>query len=145
MKHRRPTECGFTLIEVMIALAVIAIGLLAVVAVAGRSSTIQADLESRAFAQWIAANKLSELRLSPQWPKIGVSDDDLTFGGRKWHWKVTIAGTPDTDLRRATVSVALAASPNQPVTQLVGFIGRPNPEPVQPPHAMAPAPRTTSP
>lgn len=125
MERRRRTDDAFTLIEVLIALAVIAIGLLAVLAVAARSGQVAANLQNHAFAQWIAQNRLTELRLSPKWPAVGESDDDVTFADRKWHWHVTVANTADPDLRRATVEVALADSPHDPITQLIGFIGKP--------------------
>lgn len=145
MDHRPRAEHAFTLIEVLVALAVIAIGLLAVVAVAARSGRIQAGLEDRALAGWIAENRLTQLRLSPEWPAIGDSDDDLTFADRKWHWEVTVDGTPDKDLRRVTVKVALAASPHQPYSVLVGFIGKPDEAPLGPPAAPKAAPGKPSP
>lgn len=120
------TERGFTLIEVLIALAVIAIGLLAVLAVVARSGEVASSLQNHTFAQWVAQNHLTELRLSPKWPDVGESDGDVTFARRKWHWHTTVADTADQDLRRATVAVALADSPKDPVTQLIGFIGRPS-------------------
>lgn len=140
MERQPRTDGAFTLIEVLIALAVIAIGLLAVMTVAARSGEVAASLQNHTFAQWIAQNRLTQLRLSPQWPKIGESDDDVTFAGRKWRWHVTVADTADPDLRRATVEVAFVDSPDDPITQLIGFIGKPNSTQGVPPAAPASAP-----
>lgn len=132
------------MIEVLVALAVIAIGLLAVLAVAARSGQVGSDLQNHTFAQWIAQNRLTELRLSPKWPDVGESDDDVTFAGRKWHWHATVEGTPDSDLRRVTVAVALADSPDDPITQLIGFVGKPNSNPAGLPPAAGTAAQNAS-
>lgn len=126
---RQPTERGFTLIEVLVALAVIGIGLLAVLAVAAKSVEVAADLQDRTFAGWVAQNRITEMRLSQQWPSIGESDDDVTLGGRKWHWHATVASTPDKDLRRVTVTVAPADATSTSVTEMVGFVGKPTSQP----------------
>ena len=132
---RRRTEHAFTLIEVLIALAVIAIGLIAVLGVAAQSGRIASDLQERSFARWVAENQITQLRLSPAWPEVGNSDGKVTLGDLQWHWETTVAATPDPDLRRATVAVALADSPDKPVAQLIAFIGKPMPKPVGAPTA----------
>lgn len=126
-------EHGFTLIEVLIALAVIGIGLLAVLAVAAKSARVAADIQDRAFADWVAENHIAELRLSEQWPQVGDSDGDTKLAGRKWHWKTTVDATPDKDLRRATVTVAAADRPDDELARFVAFIGKPMAVPAGPP------------
>lgn len=121
---RRRTEPGFTLIEVLVALAVIAIGLVAVLAVAGRSGRVDSELQQQTFASWVAGNEIEHMRLAPKWPAIGDSNGDVTLAGQKWHWKATVAKTEDPDLRRVTVSVATEDDQDNPVTQLTGFLGK---------------------
>lgn len=122
--HRR-LERGFTLIEVLVALAVIAIGLVAVLAVAARSGRVDSSLQQRTFAAWVASNQLERMRLATKWPGLGTSDGKVTLAGQEWHWKATVAKTEDPDLRRVTLSVATESTPDDPVTRLLGFIGKP--------------------
>lgn len=122
---RQRTEHGLTLIEVLVALAVIALGLLAVVAVAARSGKVDADLQQRTFGDWVAGNEITRLRLAPKWPDIGASDGKVTLAGRDWHWQATVEGTPDPDLRKVTVTVTPAGVPDDTVSRLLGFIGKP--------------------
>lgn len=126
--HRR-IETGFTLIEVLVALAVIAIGLVAVLAVAARSGRVDSNLQQRTFAAWVASNQIERMRLASKWPGLGTSDGKITLADQKWHWKAKVAKTEDPDLRRVTLSVATEAKPDDPVTRLLGFIGRPSSEP----------------
>ncbi len=62
--QRQRIESGFTLIEVLVALAVIAIGLVAVLAVAARSGRVDSELQQQTFAAWVANNQLERMRLS---------------------------------------------------------------------------------
>lgn len=130
LPHRlRQTESGFTLVEVLVALAVIAIGLVAVLAVAARSGSVDSELQQRTFAAWVASNQLERMRLQPKWPSIGDSDGTITLAGQDWHWKATVDKTEDPDLRRVTISVATADAPTDPVTQMLGFLGRSSDQP----------------
>ncbi|MGA7965963.1 MAG: type II secretion system minor pseudopilin GspI [Gammaproteobacteria bacterium] len=121
----RQIDHGFTLIEVLVALAVIAIGLVAVMAVAARSGRVDSELQQRTFAAWVASNQMERMRLDSKWPGLGSSDGKITLADQDWHWKATVAKTEDPDLRRVTLSVATEAKPDDPVTQLLGFLGRP--------------------
>ena len=127
---RPEIERGFTLIEVLVALAVIAIGLVAVLTVAARSGRVDFELQQRTFAAWVASNQMERMRLTPTWPSIGTRDGKVTLAGRDWHWKAIVAKTADPDLRRVTISVATAAAPDDSITQLLGFLGRPLSKPV---------------
>lgn len=126
--HRR-IERGFTLIEVLVALAVIAIGLVAVLAVAARSGRVDFELQQRTFAAWVASNQMERMRLATSWPGIGSSDGKITLADQHWHWKATVEKTEDPDLRRVTLSVAPEDKPDDPVTRLLGFLGRPPSKP----------------
>lgn len=124
----RSTESGFTLIEVLIALFIIAIGLTAVVAVAARSGRIDSQLQQHTFASWVASNQIARMRLKKNWPEVGTSDGKVTLADQDWHWKAKVSKTQDPDLRRVDVTVSTEDKQNDAIITLIGFIGRPLPQ-----------------
>ena len=82
---------GFTLLEVMVALAVIAIGSVGVLRLSGRLSENTADLEQRTLAHWLGTNLLHEYRLEGTWPQQGQTGM-LRFAGRDWRWSASESG-----------------------------------------------------
>lgn len=118
----RRSRAGFTLIEVLIALAVVAIALLALVRAAGVQVQSFDALRERTLAGWVAANVLTETRLATAFAPIGRSDGHAQFGGRDWSWQREVVATPDAEIRRIDVRVYLGAS-QQPSASLSGFAG----------------------
>ncbi|MGA9851559.1 MAG: type II secretion system minor pseudopilin GspI [Gammaproteobacteria bacterium] len=118
---------GFTLIEVLIALAVLAIGMIAVISTAGTSTRQAGELRDDTFAHWVAMNELTTLRLAPAWPDIGTQKGNAEMAGLKWNWQVTASTTSDPDLLRVDIDVSSALVPNTVVSSLTGFLGRPLP------------------
>ncbi|MGA9854189.1 MAG: type II secretion system minor pseudopilin GspI [Gammaproteobacteria bacterium] len=121
----RQTARGFTLIEVLIALAVLAIGMIAVIGTAGTSTRQAAELKDETFAHWIAMNELTSLRLAPAWPDVGTQKGEADMVGQQWNWQATVSTTSDPDLLRADIDVSNALAPSTVVSSLTGFIGRP--------------------
>ena len=118
-------QCGFTLLEVLVALAILAIGMLAVLSTVGTSTRLSGQLRDRTFAGWVAMNELTSLRLTGSWPATDTLDGDADMAGRKWHWTVTATKTPDPDLLRLDVDVSDPAKPDEVVASVSGFMGRP--------------------
>lgn len=127
MLRQRRIDSGFTLIEVLVALVVIAIGLLAILAVAARSIRVASGLQERVFASWVAGNEITRLRLEPDWPPIGQSNGHVTMAHFHWIWRSSVSGTGVRDLRRVTVRVSRANQPGDTLSHITGFIGRPAP------------------
>jgi general secretion pathway protein I len=96
-------ELGFTLIEAMVALAIVALGMMAVNTQLNRYAMSARYIEQKALASWIASNRLTELSISGQWPDLGRSDDELEFAGQQWLTQLEIAETPVPNLRRADI------------------------------------------
>lgn len=116
---------GFTLLEVLVALAVVAIGLIAVIGAAGNSTRTAAELKSETFAHWVAMNELSSLRLAATWPDTGTKKGHADMAGQRWNWKAVIKNTADPNLRRVDIDVSTASSPDIVINSLTGFIGQP--------------------
>lgn len=116
---------GFTLLEVVVALAILAIALLA--AVKGISEYVgnTAYLKERSFAHWVALNKVAEMQLGSEWPGAGILKGSESMGGAEWHWEVTVSETPNPEIRRLDVKVTPEAHHDQPLDTLIAYLGRP--------------------
>lgn len=121
MTHAR----GFTLVEVLVALMVVAIGLAALmVAVSGTART-SGYLRDKTLAQWIALNRLAEVRLNTN--KFGQNTDagELAFAGRTWHYDTRYFDTSIASMKRVVVRVyeGNAKAKGNPLAESTGFLG----------------------
>jgi general secretion pathway protein I len=116
---------GFTLIEVLVALAVAAMGLAAVLAVVTNTANAAAGVRERSFAAWIANNRLVEVRISGTFPSVDRTTGDLDYAGLKWKWEQTVTQTDVPGMRRLEVRVRLAdAADDAFLATVSGFVGR---------------------
>ena len=102
---RGPRGRGFTLIEVLVALAIVAIGMAAVLGALSSSANTISYLRDKTFAQWVALNQIALLRLSGQMTATGNSDGDTDFAGQKWHWRREVVATQVPGVVRIDVKV----------------------------------------
>lgn len=127
LPHRRfraAPKRGFTLIEVVIALAVAAIGLAAVTAAVSQMIDAGRSMRERTYASWIAQNKITEMRLANSVPKVSTTSGDIVYANLEWSWRATVSETDIDKLYRVDVVVGLATS-ETPAGSVTGFIGEP--------------------
>ena len=84
---------GFTLIEVLVALAIVAIGMAAVLESLTSSANTAVYLQDKTFAEWVALNRIETVRLTGNVPLAGTSNDEIQFAGREWEWQQKVTGT----------------------------------------------------
>ncbi|HTQ72842.1 MAG TPA: type II secretion system minor pseudopilin GspI [Burkholderiales bacterium] len=121
----RSTAAGFTLIEILVALAVLAIALTATAASLGSAIDTTGALRERMLARWVAEDRLAEIELKNEWPALDTKEGDATMGGRKLHWIQETGVTPVAKLRRVVMSVVLPGG-KVPLVTLTGFVEQTN-------------------
>lgn len=123
----RLAQKGFTLLEVLVALAVVATSMAALIKVAGENVSNAAYLRDRTVAQWVAADKATELQVTGAWPAVGRSNGTVMQAGREWRWEVDVSDTPEASVRRLEISVRLAENRDAaPLALFTSFLGRPD-------------------
>lgn len=132
--NSRRRQQGLSLLEVLVALSLVAIVL--VPHLAGLSDKLDSAANAResTYAHWVGMNRLAEIRALKEWPKIGSKSGKEQMLGVEWHWRVTVQATPDENMRRLEVEVAKGpVGQKNPATSktyavltfLTGFIGNP--------------------
>lgn len=125
MTRKARGQQGFTLIEVVVALAIIGVALAAVLARGTDTVNSVSGTKARTLARWVAQNRLAEMRLEPGWPDTEITEGDTEMVGRRWHWRADVSETADEDLRRIEVRVSLSEQPGTVLSRIIGFEGRP--------------------
>ncbi len=118
---------GFTLLESMVALAIVALGMMAVHTQLNRFVISAVITEEKTLASWVASNKLTELSVATIWPEVGTSDDEVEFAQRDWQLEIEISETQVENLRRADVRVFLSQDPDRLIHTLSALIEPPPP------------------
>jgi general secretion pathway protein I len=96
---------GFTLIEVLVALVIVAVGMAAVLSALSSSASTVSFLRDETFAQWLALNQIATIRIAGQQPPVGNTDGDTDFAGRSWHWRQEVVSTEVPGVVRIDVKV----------------------------------------
>jgi general secretion pathway protein I len=126
------------LLEVLIALAILALGMMAVHKALNDYTAMAAFTEQKTLASWIATNKLTEIAIAPAWPELGDSDEDVEFARQQWRCEILVSETEVENLRRVDVSVRLRSDPERVVHKVSALIEPPAPPGFLPPQWSAP-------
>ena len=115
---------GFTLLEVMVALIIVAFSLTALTASMNQMIDAANTLRERTFASWIAQNKITEMRLANVIPEVTATSGEIEFGNTEWEWRAVVSETGIENFRRIDVSVSHYGS-DYVILTVTGFIGEP--------------------
>jgi general secretion pathway protein I len=116
---------GFTLVEVLVALAIISIALLAALRVAGGGTNSVGELRARLLAGWVAENLLAEQRARGEWPSLGILTGTQRQGRIEFAWREEVIATPNVTFRRVDIRVFAAPEEAHALAHLTGFVVRP--------------------
>lgn len=98
---------GFTLLEVMLAMAVFAIAGVALLGVADNNYRHISHIEEQMFANWVASNQLVEVSLDTTWPPKNNRKGKVEMAGRTWYWQQKVIKTANKELRAVNMQVRL--------------------------------------
>ena len=116
---------GFTLVEVLVALAIMSIALLAALRVAGGGTSSVGELRARLLAGWVAENLLAEQRARGEWPSLGIQRGTQRQGGIEFAWREEVIATPNVTFRRVDIRVLAAPEEAHALAHLTGFVVNP--------------------
>ena len=117
--------CGFSLIEVLVALVILAVGLLAASRAAVMATNDQSALRDKTLARWVAHNRIAEVRLQPAMASPGTSAQNVEQAGINFVATTVVTATPSPIFTRVDVRVVRADNPNYQLADAVGFSTRP--------------------
>ena len=118
-------RAGFTLVEVLVALAIISIALLAALRAAGQGTNNVEDLRARLLAGWVAENLLAEHRAREDWLPLGILRGARRQAGIEFGWREEVISTPNPAFRRVEVFVYLARQESRSLARFTGFVVQP--------------------
>jgi general secretion pathway protein I len=117
---------GFTLMEILVALAVLALAMGAVIKATSSYTGNMSHLRDRTFANWVARNVLNEFQVRKEWPAVGERKGSVEMASQEWRWVARISQTDETELRRLDVEVLPPDDEvDTPMTVLSGFLVQP--------------------
>nr|WP_232441639.1 type II secretion system minor pseudopilin GspI [Burkholderia ubonensis] len=118
----RGPQTGFTLIEVLIALAIVAVALGAVMRAIGALASDTDTARMRLLALWSADNALGAIRIAASWPPVGASTFACPQGPYRFVCRQSVTALPSPLVRQVTVSVHASASSRTVLAEVVTVV-----------------------
>jgi general secretion pathway protein I len=117
---------GFTLLEVLVALVIVALGLIAAFGQVNQTLTTTSRLRDKTIAHWVAMNEMTKLRLLGEFPAVGDRSDEVEMARATWRYTIKVVKTEMATFRRVDISVSFADRPETVVTTLSGLLSSPS-------------------
>ena len=119
---------GFTLLEVMVSLLIVALALTSLVKGAAGNVNNANELRDKTFSQWVAVNKINEWRAQKLFPSVGKTSGQQMMGKEEWYWVAQVISTENNDIRRVEISVykdeEKKDNKDQSTIRLVSFLSK---------------------
>lgn len=116
---------AFTLIEVLVALAVIGLGMAAVIRSTGAGASNAVYLREKTLAHWVALNKLTETQVLKEWAELGSTSGTYEMSDHDWRWEVKVSETDEPAVHRVDVKVYATARSKETLAEIVGYTEKP--------------------
>jgi general secretion pathway protein I len=115
---------GFTLVEILVAIAILAIALAATTRAAGVATDGALETRQRLLATWAAENRFAELRARRIYPNPGTTQYSAEQGGLALTLVEVVSDTPNPTMRRVDVAVADTRDPGRVLAKLTAYVAQ---------------------
>jgi len=120
---KRVRRSGFTLLEVLVALAILAVALTAAARAIGVASSQTEEIRNRMLAEWVAQDRIAEHRALSQWLEPGRSNGTTEQAGITFRYEEEVKATPNPLFRRVDIDVYASGNSSR-LAHLTGFLSR---------------------
>ena len=121
---RAPRPCGFTLIEILVAVAILAVALAATTRAASVATDGALQTRQRLLATWAAQNRVAELRARRIYPAVSTTRLTTEQAGLALAIEETVSETPNPGLRRIDLAVSEVRDPGRVIAQVTAYVSR---------------------
>jgi len=115
-------QSGFTLLEVLVALFILAITMAAVSRTASSSIHHVEALRTRVIADWVAQNRLALHQARGDYPPPGIQSGEETQAGQNYPWREEVIATPNPTMRRIVVNIYAPDDVKHSLRELTGYL-----------------------
>lgn len=114
---------GFTLIEVLIALAILSIALITIIRVTGQNIRDNVYLQTKTIATWVGLNVINQVRVGQLKLPEGLDglDGEMGMLNHKWSWKGNLTPTPNVHIKEIKIVVFEEPS-HEKITELNSYL-----------------------
>lgn len=114
--------CGFTLIEVLLAMSIFSIAGIALLSTADTHMNNLSILEKKTYADWIASDQLVEANLDSTWPPKNNQKGQVELASHTWFWTQKVIKTTDKDMRAIVIEVKFNEDDEYALTSLMTYL-----------------------
>jgi general secretion pathway protein I len=123
-KSSEKYSLGFTLIEVMLAMAIFSIAGIALLSAADNNFKNLSHLENKVLANWVASNQLVAVTLNPKWPPKNNKKGKVEMAGQEWFWLQKVIKTENKNMRSVVIEIRNEEDQKLAISSMVTFVSK---------------------